>query len=157
MRTFSVLRGLPVVDAVTGEKIGTISDLSVSENNRVEKLLIKTGNIFSNPVSIVMNDVISIQESLIIVDGSRIQNADKLPGEYTLQNGDCLLGRMLFTNAGDELGLLEDVYFMEEMGTIVGYELTDGFFSDISEGKRLVKPRGPTVIEKDAIFVNVDK
>ena len=28
---------------------------------------------------------------------------------------------------------------MEEVGTIIGYELSDGFFSDIMEGKRVVK------------------
>ena len=45
----------------------------------------------------------------------------------------------MMTKEGERLGILEDVYFMEEVGTIVGYELSDGFFSDIMEGKRVVK------------------
>lgn len=47
------------------------------------------------------------------------------------------------SNEGKKLGLLEDVYFMEEVGTIVGYELTDGFFSDITEGSVSSKPLTP--------------
>ena len=46
---------------------------------------------------------------------------------------------MMISKEGERLGLLEDVYFLEEVGTIVGYELSDGFFSDIMEGKRVIK------------------
>ena len=45
-------------------------------------------------------------------------------------NKDEWLGSMLFSEQGEELGLLQDVYFMEKMGTIVAYETTDGFFSE---------------------------
>ena len=50
-----------------------------------------------------------------------------------------LLGRMMISEEGERLGFLEDVYFMEEVGTIIGYEISDGFFSDIMEGKRVIK------------------
>ena len=53
--------------------------------------------------------------------------------------------------------MLDDVYFLEEVGTIVGYELTDGFFSDITQGKRVIRTPHPPKIGKDAIIVSVNK
>ena len=69
--------------------------------------------------------------------------------------GYSLIGKSLFTKEGEQLGLLEDVYFLEEVGTIVGYKCSDGFFSDILEGKRVVESDEPPAIGKDAIIVNV--
>ena len=62
---------------------------------------------------------------------------------------------MMISKEGERLGFLEDVYFMEEVGTIIGYELSDGFFSDIMEGKRVIRADQPPAIGKDAIIVNV--
>ena len=45
----------------------------------------------------------------------------------------------MISEEGEPLGFLKDVYFQEEVGTIVGYEITDGFFSDITEGKQVIK------------------
>ncbi|MFK4997612.1 PRC-barrel domain-containing protein [Bacillus sp. N9] len=64
---------------------------------------------------------------------------------------------MTLSNEGKQLGLLDDVYFLEEVGTIVGYELTDGFFSDITEGKRVIRTPIPPKIGKDAMIVSVNK
>lgn len=61
------------------------------------------------------------------------------------------------SNDGEQLGLLDDVYFLEEVGTIVGYELTDGFFSDIAQGKRVIRTPNPPQIGKDAMIVSVNK
>jgi uncharacterized protein YrrD len=77
------------------------------------------------------------------------------PPEFTLEHHKCLTGKMVMSSEGEKLGLVEDVYFMEELGTIVGYECTDGFFSDIKEGKRVVKTIHPPAIGKDTIIVNV--
>jgi uncharacterized protein YrrD len=77
------------------------------------------------------------------------------PDSYTLEGGQRLLGMVMMTNEGEQLGLLEDVYFLEEMGTIIGYKCSDGFFSDIMDGKRVVKTDEPPAIGKDAIIVNV--
>ncbi|WML47425.1 PRC-barrel domain-containing protein [Neobacillus sp. PS3-34] len=60
------------------------------------------------------------------------------------------------TKRGNSVGLLKDVYFLEELGTIVGYEYTDGFFSELSEGKRVINSVEPPAIGKDAIIVDAN-
>lgn len=157
MRTFSLLKGLPVIDVQNGTRLGDICDLSVSGNGRVNALLLKKGTFIKKTYSIKVEDVLSFGWDGVMVKDKTVMEPLKVPPEYTFEHQEKLAGRMMFSQDGEQLGLLEDVYFKEELGTIVGYELTDGFFSDITTGKRVVKAVDPPEIGKDAIIVNVEK
>lgn len=155
MRTFSLLKGLPIFELKTGSKIGEVCDLNISNDGMVRGLLVKKGVFFKKTYVISVQNVSSFG-----FDGVMIEDRDVLEPltehkEFTFENRDRLFGRMMMTNEGERLGMLEDVYFLEEAGTIVGYELSDGFFSDIIEGKRVVRTDEPPAIGKDAIIVNV--
>jgi uncharacterized protein YrrD len=64
---------------------------------------------------------------------------------------------VMLSKSGETLGMLKDVYFLEEMGTIVGYEITDGFFSEITEGNQMIQSEKPLTVGKDAIIVDVNQ
>jgi uncharacterized protein YrrD len=155
LRTFSLLKGLPVYELKSGAKIGVVCDLNISSNGLVKGLLVKKGVLFKKTFCIDVQNVTSFGFHGVMVEDSRVLELLNEPAEYTFENKDRLLGRMMISNEGERLGFLEDVYFMEEVGTIIGYELSDGFFSDIMEGKRVVKADQPPAIGKDAIIVNV--
>lgn len=157
LRTFSLLKGLPVIEINSGAKIGEVCDISITDNGRVKGLLIRKGALFKKTFIIDVKDVSSFGwDGVMIEDQSVLKQLEKSTADnYTFVSGNRLTGRMLMTKEGQRLGLLEDVYFHEEVGTIVGYELSDGFFSDMMEGKRVVKAEMPPAIGKDAIIVNV--
>ena len=156
MRTFSLLKGLPVYEKNKGAKIGEVYDLDISRSGMVRGLLLKTGAFFKRSFFLSINDVSSFGwDGVMVEDKTRLRPLKK-PRDYTLEGHQKLTGRPLLTTEGQKLGLLEDVYFQEEMGTIVGYECSDGFFSDILEGKRVIKTDDPPTIGKDAIIVDVD-
>jgi uncharacterized protein YrrD len=92
----------------------------------------------------------------VMVDGPQQLEKLKSTPKYTLAHQQSLNGRMLISKSGESLGLLRDVYFQEEVGTIVGYEITDGFFTDITEGKQVIETDLPPAIGKDAIIVDVN-
>lgn len=62
-----------------------------------------------------------------------------------------VIGTHAFSEMGEELGLLQDVYFKEKMGTIIAYETTDGFFSEST----VIKSKQPPALGKDTIIVSV--
>ncbi|MDZ5470876.1 PRC-barrel domain-containing protein (plasmid) [Bacillus sp. 31A1R] len=157
MRTFSLLKGLPVYVKSRGTKIGEVNDLNISCDGMVKGLLLKKGAFFKKNYLIDIKDVTSFGWDGIMVESKRVLRHIKKPEDYTFSSTQPLTGKMLITAEGEKLGLIEDVYFLEEMGTIVGYECSDGFFSDITEGKRVVKTDEPPAIGKDAIIVNVKK
>jgi uncharacterized protein YrrD len=156
LRTFSLLKGQPVFENRTGEKIGEVTDLCISNEGVVKGLLVKKGVFFKQTYFLDIQDVTSFGwDGVMIEEDYRLERLKTNP-EYTLNHQHSLSGKMLLSKSGESLGLLQDVYFHEELGTIVGYEITDGFFSDITEGKQIVQSEKPPAIGKDAIIVDVN-
>ncbi|MDQ0218199.1 photosystem reaction center subunit H [Peribacillus cavernae] len=155
MRTFSLLKGMPVYTR-QGETIGQVSDLCISDSGKVEGIIVHRKSFFKRTMYLSLGEVSSFGSEGIILSGvGPLPENKNNPANHYLFNADSLFGKMLLTEAGEELGLLHDVYFQEEMGTIVAYETTDGFFSEITEGKRVVESRQPPVLGKDAILISV--
>jgi uncharacterized protein YrrD len=146
---------MPIFELKTGSKIGEVCDLNISNNGIVRGLLVKKGVFFKKTYIINVQNVSSFGFDGVMIEDREVLEPLTEHKEFTFENRDRLSGRMMMTNEGERLGMLEDVYFLEEAGTIVGYELSDGFFSDIIEGKRVVRTDEPPAIGKDAIIVNV--
>jgi uncharacterized protein YrrD len=155
LRTFSLLKGLPIYEKSKGKKIGEVCDLNITSEGVVKGLIIKPGGIFKKNQFIHIEDVSSFGWDGVMIDsGQKIKALEETP-EYTLLHHHQLQGKVVMTAEGEKLGILDDVYFMEELGTIVGYEISDGFFSDVTEGKQVVKTSESPAIGEDAIIVRV--
>lgn len=154
LRTFSLLKGLPVFEINRGKKIGEVVDLNISSSGQVTSLIIKRNGLFQKRCMVDIKDVSSFGTDGVMIEDDQALALQSNP-EYTLEHHHRLQGKLVITSEGEKLGLLEDVYFMEEVGTIVGYEISDGFFSDISEGKKVVKTSDSPSIGEDAIIVKV--
>ncbi|MCL6581304.1 MAG: PRC-barrel domain-containing protein [Firmicutes bacterium] len=69
------------------------------------------------------------------------------------------LGRPVVTRAGRLIGLVDDIVFDPESGTVWGYELSTGFITDFVEGKKavpltdelVVGPAGVVVVDPDEL------
>lgn len=156
MRTFSLLKGQPVFETNSGQKIGEICDLCISSNGTVKGLLVKKGVFFKQSFFLDIQKVVSFGlDGVMIEDNIQLKKLKDDP-EYTLTHKHSLDGMMMLSKSGESLGLLKDVYFQEELGTIIGYEITDGFFSDLTEGKQIIQSEKPLAIGKDAIIVDVN-
>ncbi len=149
LRTFSLLKGLPVFTN-DGRKLGMVNDLCISEAGTITGMVIQQHKLFNKNVYVALNEVSSFGPDGIIVTNTC---KESLPEAVMLLNKDAWLGRMLFSEQGEELGLLQDVCFMEKMGTIVAYETTDGFFSEST----YIPSEQPPVYGEDAIIVSVSK
>jgi uncharacterized protein YrrD len=148
LRTFSALKGLPVL-TMQGERIGTVHDLSISESGQVTGLVVQRTSFFKRGLHLTLDDIFSFG-----LDGVVLQQEltpKKVPDDSIWFNKDEIFGSMLFSEKGEELGLLQDVYFMEKMGTIIAYETTDGFFSEST----VIESKQPPTLGKDAIIVSI--
>jgi uncharacterized protein YrrD len=156
LRTFSLLKGQPVFDQIKGSKIGEVCDLAMTKGGKVKGLLVKKGVLFKQIYFLAIENVASFGCDGVMINGENLMEKLKNDPEYTFAHQHSLSGKMLVSKSGDTLGLLQDVYFQEELGTIVGYEVTDGFFSDISEGNLVIQTETPPTIGLDAIIVDVN-
>jgi uncharacterized protein YrrD len=127
----------------------------MTKSGMVKGLLVNKGVLFKQIYFLSIDNVASFGWNGIMINGTNQMEKLKTEPEYTFAHQHSLDGKMLISKSGDSLGLLQDVYFQEERGTIVGYEVTDGFFSDITEGKLVIQTETPPTIGKDAIIVDV--
>ncbi|MFS0654739.1 prc-barrel domain-containing protein [Bacillus sp. 179-C3.3 HS] len=63
--------------------------------------------------------------------------------------------KMMQSADGENLGILEDVYFCTHSGTIVAYELSDGFFTELSGIRKQLRAAGTLIhVQKEALVLN---
>ncbi|MBA2873600.1 PRC-barrel domain-containing protein [Thermaerobacillus caldiproteolyticus] len=154
MRTFSHLKGLPVYEQHTGKTIGKVSDICFTNTGKVQGLIIESKGWFSRHRYIPLSAIQAIGvDGVFITDFHALQPTASFQTGYSLYSQRGIAGKPVITTNGKKLGLLEDVYFHEQLGIIGGYEITDGFFADLMEGKKRVNTV-PFTVGEEAIIVN---
>ncbi|WP_099352164.1 PRC-barrel domain-containing protein [Fredinandcohnia onubensis] len=159
MRTFSLLKDLPVYDEKSAEELGRVSDLCITSNGKVNALIMKGKGLFERDRVVPIESISSIgDDGVMVSDRTLLELLDNEADTptYFLHTHHGLFRKPLLSSEGQKLGLLEDVYFTEEVGTIIGYEVTDGFFADITEGKKVIKTNEPLKIGEDVIVVSIN-
>lgn len=158
MRAFSVLNGLSVISLNNGEELGKVIDLLIDKTEIVGLLVDKNGWL-NHHLYVPLEKVHAIGESALIVkDENKLTSYDKKQFQYSsLHNGSKNIGgKALMSTEGEKLGLVEDVYFDENLGNIVGYEVTDGFIADLKEGKRVLKTTAPLTVGEDILVIDLN-
>lgn len=158
MRTFSVLNGLSVISLENGEEIGKVIDLLFYETN-VEGILVDKNGWLNRHLVVPLNHIHSIgHDALVVNDIHQLSIYDKKQFPfYSLHNGaKKIVGKTLMSTEGEKLGLVEDVYFNENLGNIVGYEVTDGFIADLKEGKRVLKTAAPLTVGEEVLVIDLN-
>ncbi|MDR7315098.1 PRC-barrel domain-containing protein [Brevibacillus nitrificans] len=141
--------GLPVVCLQTGEAIGTVRDILCDSSWYVRGVLLSEQGWFHPGTYIPTERIHAVGESCLTVSGkdaiTPLLHLAGLEPVGFVTGKTKLKGKAVITASGELLGRLEDVYFSANWEKLVGYELSNGWFADITEGrKRLFAP--PTVI-----------
>lgn len=158
LRTYSLLKDLPVFDEKEGKILGKVSDICISHEGNVSALVMKGKGLFERDRLVPIDCISSFgKDGVMVSDCMKLERLDQKADSptYFLHSHQGLFRKPIMTSEGEKLGLLEDVYFTEELGTIIGYEVTDGFFADITEGKKVVKSNQPLTIGEDVIVVDI--
>ncbi|MCH1627681.1 PRC-barrel domain-containing protein [Ferdinandcohnia quinoae] len=158
MRTFTLLKDLPVYDEQAGKLLGRVSDICITNEGKVSGLLVKGKGFFEKNRLAPIECISSFgNDGVMVSDKGMLEQLDDESEKttYFLHSHHGLFQKPILTSEGEKLGLLEDVYFTEEMGTIIGYEITDGFFADITEGKKVVKAKQPFTVGEDVIVIDL--
>jgi uncharacterized protein YrrD len=148
--------GLPIVCLETGEELGTVRDILCDSAWRVRGVLLSEQGWFHPGTCIPSERIHAVGESCLTVTGKdAITSLDRLadlPLTGILTGRTKLKGKTVITASGELLGRLEDVYFSADWEKLVGYELSNGWLADITEGrKRLSAPPSVIVGEENLI------
>ncbi|MFD2116429.1 PRC-barrel domain-containing protein [Paenibacillus yanchengensis] len=132
--------GVPVTTLDVGKQVGTIKDAWFDEYWQLQGLVIEFASWFATSLRVIpWSEVVSCGEDVILISSeSKVQRLKPQQITRSFFGGISKLKDMpIVTVQGTQLGRVSDVYFLPFQGTqIVGYELTDGFVSDLMEGRK---------------------
>jgi len=149
--------GLSVIDSETGKELGLVSDLLFDEQAHLKGILLEENSWLRRKRFVAKRDL-TIEPEQVMVSSKQLQHLSKEHLDWTSINSSTksLQGRPLITPSGSELGWVTNVYFQEEMGTIVGYELSDGLISDLTTGRRLFRTSSPLQWGEETLITSND-
>lgn len=137
MRTFSDVKGLPIYEQTTGKAVGTIADIWFTSHGTVKGFIAERSGLFNRRRYLPLSAVQSFQNDRVIIrDAGSFQPFPSLDSGHSLYSERGIAGSMVVAADGTTIGLLDDVYFDGQLGKIDGYEISEGFFSDLTEGKK---------------------
>ncbi|MBA4493008.1 PRC-barrel domain-containing protein [Paenactinomyces guangxiensis] len=160
MRKSQEVIGLSVVHLHSGKKLGTVCDLLFDGSQQLRGLLVENGSFFKKRRYIPADRVTSIGKDAVIVDNKdAILPLDPIVEQWTgiLSGQKKLKGRSVLLSNGYEIGMIENVYFLEEMGTLIGYEISDGILSDLRQGRKMLKSSQPLIWGEDVLIAPADQ
>ncbi|MCM3170621.1 MULTISPECIES: PRC-barrel domain-containing protein [Paenibacillus] len=149
--------GLAVFDVEDGKQVGKIQDFIVSDDWKIEGIELENKGLFTSHVKIVQwQDIVAYGEDAVMIRNQqavRKTGADDIKHTYLLGQSK-LKERSVLTEEGLLLGRISDVYFDQELGnTIIGIEITDGFVSDLIEGRKWLPCTSDMSIGENAVMV----
>lgn len=156
LRTVQAFVGLPVIERATGIEKGRVIDGLLFES-RIIGFLVQKRRLFSHTHFLSVDAVTSAgSEAMMIEHACALEPVSHKHKQcYSIVTGKRRFrGKPLLSSEGETLGLVEDVYFDVELGTIEGYEVTDGWLSDITEGRKIVRGKD-LVISKDRAVLSL--
>lgn len=152
--------GLPILDIEVGKRLGHVQDFYINDHWELEGIELESRKIFSSTVRFVpWHEVVAYGEDAIMIRNKNVvQKKNAIELQHTLMCGDRKLRDLpLVTPEGNQIGRLVDVCFDPKMGnTLIGLEITDGFISDLIDGRKWLRVTDMLKIGQDAIMVPVD-
>ncbi|WP_274650061.1 PRC-barrel domain-containing protein [Paenibacillus humicola] len=152
--------GLPVIETDAGKRVGYVKDAWFDEHWRLDGIVLDAGRRFLTPMKSVRwhHVLVCGDDAVLIMSADSVRKSKAAEVQRSFYTGLIRLKDLpVVTIDGQQLGRLSDVYFEGFQGTqIVGYELTDGFVSDLMEGRWwLPSPEDPdaVMLGEDAIIV----
>ena len=120
---FSQVRGFPLVNISSGEKIGEVGDVLLDEHRHMAQAFVtKVGFVhLRGPTYVPMADA-NIGRDAITFQPKAITERD-MEHMKNLPNISALIGTKVLTNIGEYIGTVADAHFDQNDGTVLAFEI----------------------------------
>ncbi|MHB1653413.1 MAG: PRC-barrel domain-containing protein [Desulfitobacteriaceae bacterium] len=147
MRRTRDIVGLPVLDLKSGRQVGWVQDIVFDpEQDRVSGVLLEGGHFFQSSKGIPRQTVARIGKDALVVTSFQLK---EILGIRWSQK----VGNPVYTEGGQARGKIADV-FLDDFGErIVGYEVSDGLFADLVQGRGTILQQHVVVEGKNVLIV----
>lgn len=148
MRRLRDLIGLPVIALKTEERLGWVTDVIFDEDsNEIKAIMVQKDSLLNKTIeTIARGNVISIGKDGMIVDKYR---SEEIFGSVFTRK----VGSSVYSKDGELRGQVDDIFVNEKITAVLGYEITDGLFADITKGREVVLEENILTEGQDVIVI----
>ncbi|WP_421616828.1 PRC-barrel domain-containing protein [Brevibacillus sp. TJ4] len=149
--------GLPVMCLETGETLGTVHDILCDSTWHVRGVLLSEPGWFHPGTYIPSERIHAVGDACLTVSGKdAITSFQHLAGTEPVgivTGKSKLKGKAVITASGEILGVVEDVYFSADWEKLVGYELSNGWLADVTEGRKRMNVPASVIVGEENLIV----
>lgn len=158
MRRALDLLGMPVICLETGEQIGTVQDILCDSHLHMLGVVLQLQSLFQPGTYIPANHIYAVGDDyLTVLDSGAITPLEQLVRQDTVlffTGKQKLKGKTVLTSQGDSLGTIEDVYFSHDLARLVGCELSEGWITDLTEGRKRLPVTPSLMVGKESLILD---
>ncbi len=154
MQKTNKLFGKAIIAQTTGQQSGTVQDVILdSEARHIVALLVDGGGWFRDAKIVRWSAVVSVGD-VVIVEAPEVIVAVKNDPEVAglMEHPHRLTGTTMISESGERIGQVSDL-FINDQGEVVGYEVKQGFISNLS-GRKFLPIDAVQAVGSDAVIAS---
>jgi len=149
--------GKNILTLDTGSKLDKVKDVVIDPQGRaVVALVVDEGGFMSDSRVVPIDEIASFGKDAVVIqsDASVVRVNDRQELRDYVDSDETILGKKVYTTEGEDQGSINDVYFDEQSGAVVGYEISGGMLGDVSKGTSYLATDEITNVGSDVIYVH---
>jgi len=149
--------GKDVLSLATGVRIHSVKDILIGAgNDQVVALLVDEGGLLGTSTVVPFEAVNSIGRDAVVIEQEEAVVAASSDPEVKaiLNRTDKLLGKTVYTEDGQKMGSIADLYFDDASGRITGFEISGGTLGDLARGPSYLDTNEIQIAGRDAVFIS---
>lgn len=150
MRKVSDLINLPIIDLTSGSQLAIVKDVVLNADNDVLK-----GFLCENKL-LPLGKVKSFGKDAVIIESDfldSILEPFKVPVNPPYFLPEYIIGTPIMTESGKYLGTIGDILVEDNIGKILGYEVSDGLLKDLVSGRSFITVPQIITYGEDAVII----
>lgn len=149
------LLGLPVLEMVSGKQLGEVRDVILdTERATIRGFLVSLSGWLPAVRGVAFTNVASIgRDAVMVRSDAALTDPASIPGSTAAQPLGALMDKSLYSETGQLLGVLVDVFFDAVTGEIKGYEVSDSLLEDLLSGRMIMPLPQVQVVGEGMIIV----
>lgn len=155
MRKAKDLLDMAIVHQETGQALAYVRDLVFTpDGRRLAAIMVDTGGWFHDARVIPWSAVTRVGDVVMVTGDPIVKAKDSPELAENLRHEVKISGTSIVTQTGERIGQVGDV-FVADNGDVVGYEVSQGFLSDLG-GRKFLAIRHVHNVGRDAVIADSD-
>lgn len=155
MRRIKGLLGQDIISLADGHRLGNVNDVVLDEaHEHIAALVVQDAGLLSAARAIPADAIHSFGRDAIVVEGDDAVVDPATDPTIDVTASESLEGMKVFSDAGEQVGTIADIYFEEDECRVVGVEVSAGMVGDLAQGTRFLPVERIDRIAGEIVYVH---